>query len=75
MMMVNMVMLVVRKWILGRKFWAVHVSWMLDGPDTPRLWTTLDIYICVCCAFEYGRNALEQGREGIVGLTSTYRRR
>ena len=75
MMVVNVVMLVVRERILRRKFWAVDMSWILDGPNVPRLRSTLGICICVCCAFEYGGNALEKGREGIIGLTSTHRRR
>ena len=74
MMMVNMVMLVVRERILRCEFWAVDVGGTLDGPDIPRLRSTLNICICVCCAFKYGGNALKQGAKGIVGLTSTHRR-
>lgn len=73
MMVVNVVMLVARKWILRCKFWAVDMSWMLYSPDVPRLRSTLGI--CICCTFKYGGNALEQGREGIIGLASTHRRR
>ena len=43
MMMVNVVMLVVRKGILRCEFWAVHVSWMLDGPNIPPLRSTLNV--------------------------------
>lgn len=74
MMVVNMVMLVIRERILRCEFWAVDVSRTLDGPDIPRLRSTLNIGIWVCCAFKYGGNALEQGAKGIVGLTSTDRR-
>lgn len=75
MMMVNVVMLVVRKGVLRCEFWAVNMSWMLYGPDVPRLRSALGICICVCSAFKYGGNALKEGREGIIGLTSTHRRR
>ena len=74
MMVVNMVMLVIRERILRCEFWTVDVSRTVDGPDIPRLRSTLNICICVCCAFKYGGNALEQGAKGIVGLTSTDRR-
>ena len=73
MVMMDVVMLMVRKRILRCKFWAVEVSWMLGGTDVPPLRSTL--HVCICCAFKYGGKALEQGREGIVGLTSIHRRR
>ena len=73
MMVVNMVMLVIRERILRCEFWAVDVSRTLDSPDIPRLRSTLNICVCVCCTFKYGRNALEQGAKGIVDLTSSDR--
>lgn len=75
MMMVNVMMLVIGKWILRCKFWSVNMRWMLYSPDVPRLRSTLGISICICSAFKYGGNALEQGRQGIIDLTSTHGRR
>ena len=73
MMVMDVVMLMVRKWILRCKARAVSVRGMLYGPDVPRLRSTVGV--CVCGAFKYIGNALKEGPKGIIDLSSTYGRR